>query len=133
MANPVLIKKLLIKPGMRLAVFNVPAGYLEDLVPLPEGVQLTGESDGALDFVQLFIKNRGEYDRLGPAALRAVKPDGLLWICYPKKSSGVESDLDRDVVWKMLEPAGLRPVTQVAVDEVWSALRFRPIDKVRTT
>ena len=131
MANPDLIKKLLIKPGMRLAVLNAPGGYLENLVPLPDGAQLADDPDGTFDFVQLFIKNRGEYDRLGSAALSAVKPDGLLWICYPKKTSGVESDLDRDVVWKMLEPTGLRPVTQVVVDEVWSALRFRPVEKVK--
>jgi len=133
MANPDLIKKLLIKPGMRLAVFNAPAGYLASLGPLPEGTQFADEPNGTLDFVQLFITNCGEYDRLGSTALRTVKPDGLLWICYPKKTSGVESDLDRDVVWKMLEPTGMRPVTQVAIDEVWSALRFRPIDKVKTT
>jgi hypothetical protein len=131
MANPVLVKKLLIKPGMRLAFLNAPAGYLEALGPLPEGVQLADGPDGTLDFVQLFVRNSGEYDRLGPAALRAVKPDGLLWICYPKKSAGVESDLERDVFWTLLGPAGLRPVTQVAVDEVWSALRFRPADKVK--
>jgi ribosomal protein L25 (general stress protein Ctc) len=132
MANPNLIKKLLIKPGMRLAVLNAPAGYLDELGPLPEGAQITHDPNGALDFVQLFIKNRGEYERLGAGALRAVKPDGLLWVCYPKKSSGVQSDLDRDVVWKMLEPTGLRPVTQIAIDEVWSALRFRPVEKVKT-
>jgi len=132
MANPNLIKKLLIKPGMRLAVLNAPAGYLDALGPLPEGAQITHDPDGALDFVQLFIKNRGEYERLGAGALGAVKPDGLLWVCYPKKSSGVESDLDRDVVWKMLVPTGLRPVTQIAIDDVWSALRFRPVEKVKT-
>jgi ribosomal protein L25 (general stress protein Ctc) len=132
MANPLLIKKLLIKPGMRLAILNPPAGYVEGLGSLPEGAQITYDAGGVLDFVQLFIRNRGEYERLGADALRTVKPDGLLWICYPKKSSGVESDLDRDVVWKMLQPTGLRPVTQVAIDDVWSALRFRPVEKVKT-
>ncbi len=130
MADSGLIKKLLIKSGMRIAVFNAPSGYLGNLDPLPEGVRFADGPDGTLDFVQLFIKNREEYRQLGPNALRAVKPDGLLWICYPKKSGGVESDLDRDAVWKLLEPTGLRPVTQIAIDEVWSALRFRPIDKV---
>jgi hypothetical protein len=132
-ANPQLVKKLLMKPSMRIAVLNAPPRYLEDLGALPEGVQFADGPDGTLDFVQLFIKNSGEYERMGAAALRAVKPDGLLWICYPKKTSGVESDLDRDAVWKMLVPTGLRPVTQVAIDEVWSALRFRPSEKVRTT
>jgi hypothetical protein len=130
MANPLLIKKLLIKPGMRLAILNAPAGYVENLGPLPEGTQFADGPDGTLDFVQVFVMNSSEFERLSPAALRAVKPDGLLWICYPKKSAGVESDLDRDVFWTLLEPAGLRPVAQVAVDEVWSALRFRPADKV---
>jgi hypothetical protein len=132
-ANPQLIKKLLVKPGMRVAVFNAPPGYLQDLGGLPEGAAFSDGHDGTLDFVQLFIVNSDEYGRLGPAALRAVKADGLLWICYPKRSAGVESDLDRDVVWKMLEPTGLRPVAQVAIDEVWSALRFRPSDKVKKT
>jgi ribosomal protein L25 (general stress protein Ctc) len=117
---------------MRLAVLNAPTGYLDELGQLPEGAQITHDPNGALDFVQLFIKNRSEYERLGAGALRAVKPDGLLWVCYPKKSSGVESDLDRDVVWKMLESTGLRPVTQIAIDDVWSALRFRPVEKVKT-
>jgi hypothetical protein len=130
-ANPNLVKKLLVKPGMRLAVFNPPAGYLENLGLLPEGARFADGTDGALDFVQLFVENSDDYGRLGPAALRAVKLDGLLWICYPKKSAGVESDLDRDVVWKLLEPAGLRPVAQVAIDEVWSALRFRPAGMVK--
>jgi hypothetical protein len=132
-ANPQLIKKLLIKPGMSLAVLNAPADYLEYLVPLPDGAHFADGPEGALDFVQLFVRNSGEYERMGAAALRAVKPDGLLWICYPKKTSGAESDLDRDVVWKMLVPTGLRPVTQIAIDEVWSALRFRPSDKVTKT
>jgi hypothetical protein len=129
--NANLVKKLLIKPGMRLAFFNPPVGYLEHLELLPDGTQIVDGPEGSLDFVQLFITNSDDYRRLGPAALRAVKADGLLWICYPKKISGVESDLDRDVVWKMLEPTGLRPVTQVAIDEVWSALRFRPAEKVK--
>jgi ribosomal protein L25 (general stress protein Ctc) len=131
MADAQLIKKLLIKPGMSLSVFNAPTGYLEDLGPLPDGARFVDGPEGTLDFVQLFVRNRDEYALLGTAALRAVKSGGILWICYPKKSSGVESDLDREVVWKLLEPAGLRPVAQVAIDEVWSALRFRPASPSR--
>jgi hypothetical protein len=130
-ANPQLMKKLLLKPGMRVLVINAPSRFLEDLGPLPEGALFAEGPDGTLDFVQLFVLNSEQYRQMSRSALRAVKPDGLLWICYPKKSAGVESDLDREVVWKLLEPAGLRPVTQIAIDEVWSALRFRPIDKVK--
>jgi len=65
-----------------------------------------------------------------PVAAEAVKHDGLLWVSYPKTSSGVESDLLRDVVWKSVAKTGLRAVTQVSVNDVWSAIRFRPADKV---
>ena len=65
-----------------------------------------------------------------PVAAEAVKHDGLLWVSYPKTSSGVESDLLRDVVWKSVAKTGLRPVTQVSVNDKWSAIRFRPADKV---
>jgi ribosomal protein L25 (general stress protein Ctc) len=133
MADAQLIKKLLIKPGMSLSIVNAPTGYLEGLGPLPDGVRFADGPKGTLDFVQLFVRDRDEYGQLGPAALRAVKSDGILWICYPKKSSSVESNLDREAVWKLLEPAGLRPVAQVAIDEVWSGLRFRPASPSRRT
>ena len=51
-----------------------------------------------------------------------------MWITYPKKTSGVESDLSREEVWDAMAATGWRPVAQVAIDEVWSALRFRPIE-----
>ena len=57
--------------------------------------------------------------------------DGLLWLSYPEKSSKVKTDLTRDVLWALVEPAGWRPVTQVSIDEVWSAMRFRPVDLVK--
>ena len=54
----------------------------------------------------------------------------LLWLSYPKRSSKVETDLSRDVGWEVVADAGLRPVTQVSIDETWSALRFRPVERV---
>jgi hypothetical protein len=60
----------------------------------------------------------------------AVKQDGLLWVSYPKRSSKVETDISRDVGWEVMAEAGLRPVTQVSIDEIGSALRFRPVEAV---
>ena len=85
---------------------------------------------GQYDLVHLFVANRAELERLGPVALQSVKYDGLLWISYPKQSAKVQTDLNRDVGWDLVSGAGLRPVTQVSIDETWSALRFRPIEKV---
>ena len=63
-------------------------------------------------------------------AKAAAEPTGLAWAAYPKKSSGIETDITRDHGWDALHEAGLRPVRQVAIDDTWSALRFRRIEHV---
>ena len=130
MARTPLSKRLRMQPGQRVLILNEPEGYLEELGPLPDDVELADSAQGTFDFVHLFVKNSGELERLGPAALEAVKHDGLLWLSYPKRSSKVETDLTRDKGWEILTKAGLRPVTQISVNEVWSALRWRPVELV---
>ena len=129
MSKTPLANKLRIQPGQRILILNPPPGYLDGL-DLPEGVELAERPEGTLDFVHLFVKNTAELENLGPTAIKAVKYDGLLWISYPKQSSKVETDLTRDVGWEIMAEAGLRPVTQVSIDDVWSALRFRPVEQV---
>lgn len=130
MATTPLSKKLRIQPGQRILILNAPGGYFEELGPLPEDVEMAQAPDGEFDFVHLFVKNVTELERLGPVAIDAVVHDGLLWISYPKKSSKATTDLTRDVGWDVVAEAGLRPVTQVSIDNVWSALRFRPVEQV---
>jgi hypothetical protein len=130
MAGAELWKKLRMQPGQRVLILNAPAGYVDGLGELPEGVEVEEQLDGVFDFVQVFAKDLAELERLAPLAAEAVKYDGLLWVSYPKKSSKMESDLSREVVWEVVAKTGLRPATQVSVDEVWSALRFRPPEKV---
>ncbi len=125
-----LIKKLRIQPGQRVLILNPPEGYLELLGDLPEGVELSQVPEGAFGFVHLFVKDSAQLDELLPLARQAIEYDGLLWISYPKKSSKVPTDLSRDVLWELMMDTGLRPVTQIAIDAVWSALRFRPADAV---
>ena len=126
-----LAKKLRIQARHRLLLLNAPTGYVEALEDLPDNVEVSEEPEGKYEFVQLFVENSAEYSVLGQTALDAVKYDGVLWICYPKRSSKVDTDLTRDVLWKTTEDTGLRPVTQVSVDNVWSAMRFRPVEKVK--
>ena len=125
-----LAKKLRIQSGQRIRIFNPPAGYLEKLGDLPESTHIADASSEDLDFVQLFVKDIAELERYGQAAIKSVKYDGLLWLCYPKKSSKVKTDISRDVGWEIMAENGLRPVTQVSIDETWSALRFRPQEQV---
>ncbi len=130
MSQTSLVKKLGIRPGQRVLILNAPDGYVELLTELPEGVELSHSREGTFDFVHLFVKDSTELDAFRPAAMDAVEYDGLLWISYPKRSSKVQTDLTRDVLWELMKGTGLRPVSQVSVDAVWSALRFRPEEKV---
>lgn len=125
-----LAAKLQIKPGQRIVIINPPPGYINELGQLPEGVEMADQPTGKFDFVHLFARNTEELNRLAPKAIRAVSPDGLLWISYPKGSSGIQSDLTRDAGWDILHEAGLENVTQVSINEVWSAGRFRPLEQV---
>ena len=129
--NP-LVKKLRLKPSQRALILNAPEGYVESLGPLPEGVARVDGPPGTLDFVQLFVRDSAELALFAPVALAAIKRDGVFWISYPKKSSGVVSDLTRDEGWVPIAAAGLRPVTQIAVDTTWSAVRWRPIELVKS-
>jgi hypothetical protein len=130
MADNPLARKLLIKPGNRLLVLNAPADWLERLGPLPEGVEVAQGESGPADVVHLFVARKAEVDANAAAAMAATRPGGVLWASYPKRTAKVATDLTRDVGWEAFSAAGWRPVTQIAVDDVWSALRFRPVGEV---
>jgi hypothetical protein len=87
---------------------------------------VTTDLDGSFDFVQVFAKNRATLRPSSQGGARRPEPGDLFWISYPKGSSKVPTELNRDVFWEALEHLGVRPVTQVSVGEVWPALRFRP-------
>src|SRR6185312_1799092 len=103
-------QKLLLKPGSRAALVNAPEGYAERLGPLSEGVVLTSERGSGLDFVQLFVHDRADLEQRLPAAVAALKPGGLLWVCYPKGGQKAGTDLHRDVLWGLLNEHGLTGV-----------------------
>jgi hypothetical protein len=112
--------KLQIKPGSKVATLAVPG----------DGPELTGLGDAvadpaAADVVIMFVKNREELASAGAPALDAARADKLTWIAYPKAGK-LGTDLNRDILAASLAAAGIQPVRQIAIDEVWSALRFRP-------
>jgi hypothetical protein len=126
-------KKLRLAPGHRVAILNSPAGYLALLQPGPADVATEVRLAQAYDVVQLFVNSADELRRLGPAAIRAVKPDGLLWITYPNggQTRGV-TDLPatpwwtkRDVLGEITSVTGYKPVAFVAIDDIYTALRFK--------
>ncbi|MBL0742170.1 YdeI/OmpD-associated family protein [Chryseolinea lacunae] len=123
--NKTLAAKLKIKSSHTSLVLNAPPKH-----NAAEGLRTKAQAGMVCDFVMAFVKTKRELDALVPKALKALAPDGLLWISYPKKSSGLKTDLTRDRGWDMLTGAGYEPVSVVAVDDTWSALRFRLKTKI---
>jgi hypothetical protein len=126
MAETSLAKKLLLKPGQRVAIMQAPEGCRAALGPLPERITVAETLDGPFDLGLVFVREKAAVDRLVPLAIAALTPGGVLWLAYPKKSGKAKTDITRDVGWEAVYAMGWRPVTQIALDEVWSALRFRP-------
>ncbi|OGO13722.1 MAG: hypothetical protein A2Y93_13735 [Chloroflexi bacterium RBG_13_68_17] len=126
MAESALAKKLKIKPGQRVAILRAAPGYLARLKPLPSGVEVFESLQGKFDWVQLFVKDQAALSRQLPKAVRALKPESLLWLTFPKGTSKVQTDLTRDKGWEAAEPFDLKWISLVSVDETWSAFALRP-------
>jgi hypothetical protein len=114
-------KKLQIKEGDSVSVLHAPMGLEIDL----PGKNRKPSNAKAADVVIVFATNRAELGERADPFVMAAKRDALAWIAYPKAGQ-LETDLNRDSLWQLLESRGIRPVRQVAIDDVWSALRFRP-------
>lgn len=128
-----LAKKLQLKPGKHWLLFNAPANYLASLEPLPEGTTISYEVKGNFDGVQLFIKNSAELIAELKVIVPVLKPDTVFWIIYPKKSSGIKSDLEMMSSWDEPAKYGLGGVAAAAINETWTALRFRPKEQTVTS
>jgi len=126
MPDTALTKKMKLKPGQRAAVVQAPAGYVDTLRPLPENVDIADQLEGTFDWVQLFVKNQAELERLLPQAVAALKPESMLWISFPKGTSKIQTDLTRDRGWDAVQQADLKWLSLVSVNETWSAFALRP-------
>jgi hypothetical protein len=119
-----LAQKLGIKEGSRVLVIDDPGAFIEWLAPVPEDVVIGARLRKA-DVVVVFCRNSSDLKRGLARALRAIPPDGSVWVAWPKKSSGVVSDLQsREVMLSIMFPEGLVDVKVGAISEVWSGLKF---------
>ena len=137
-------KKLRLAPEHHVALLNAPDGYLALLQPGPADIRTELQPDASYDAVVLFVKDVAELRRLGSPAIRAAKPNGLLWITCPKADTGraqgagaqskAVTDLpatsvwvQRDVLGEITSQTGLKAVSFVAIDDDWTALRFKRV------
>jgi hypothetical protein len=119
-----LAKKLGIREGARVAAVGAPGDFERLLEPLPRGVRIGKRARGPLDVLVFFTKRAGELERRFERLASALDPAGGLWIAWPKRSSGVETDLDENVARDIGLAAGLVDNKVCAIDETWSGLRF---------
>ena len=125
MDKDAVFKKLKFGISQNSLVVNAPEEYLSILAgaefdTVPDDTKL-----GKYSFVQVFASSQAEMEELVKSVAKAGKYDCLFWTCYPKSSGKLKYDLNRNTVWEALALAGLRPVSQIAIDEKWSALRGR--------
>ena len=126
--NTPLIRKLGIKPGHRLALLQAPPGFLGLLGELPEDVdlrtQVDPDVDSDLDVIVFFVRELAELHRRFTPLARCLSPAGGLWVSWPKKASGVPTDLTEDVIRTVAPEAGLVDNKVCAIDSTWSGLRL---------
>lgn len=119
-----LVKKLGIKPGARTYFFEPPEQYFDWLHPLPEEIHIAKRATEELDFIHVFVKNQKTFQTEFLKARRQLSKEGMLWISWPKKSSGVTTDLDENTIREFGLRNGMVDVKVCAVNDVWSGLKF---------
>jgi hypothetical protein len=113
--------KLQIRPGQSVCVIGLPQDASLDLGQEAELVQDPGASDAVI----VYCTDSADLEALSEPLLAAARRDALTWVTYPKAGQ-LGTDLNRDKLAALVKPEGVRPVRQIAIDDVWSALRLRP-------
>jgi hypothetical protein len=124
-----LADRLLLKPGMTAAVINAPDDVATD-IDATRGLKIPAARKVTFDWLLVFTPDQAAIKRFASQATKAVRPDGVLWFAYPKLAGAIRTDINRDVGWEAVRAAGFDTVAAVSIDDTWSALRFRPADKI---
>jgi hypothetical protein len=117
-------RKLGIKPDHAVGLVNGPPGFVEYLGPLPAGASVVDGQPAGLDVALLFVTSAADLTRNFPRLAKRLTSAGGLWVAWPKKASGVATDLTEDVVRRIGLATGLVDNKVCAIDDVWSGLRF---------
>ena len=119
-----LVQKLGIKPGFCIFAAGLPSGYRDIVGKLPAQVTIVSRLTDSVDMIHLFATEAAALGDKLRILRDAIKPDGMVWVSWPKKSFGVPTDLTDRVVHETALPLGLVDIKVCAIDEVWSALKF---------
>jgi hypothetical protein len=119
-----LVRKLGVEEGMRVAWLEAPEGFQLLLDPLPDALSIAATARGRLDLAVCFVTRQAALARRLPPLQRAIHPDGMAWVAWPKKASGVPTDITEDVIRDVALPMGLVDVKVCAIDATWSGLKL---------
>lgn len=119
-----LTKKLGLKDSFRIVLLHAPGGFADELEELPRGLRVLTQQSKRLDFALLFAKSQSALKKDFAKLARNLVPNGMLWVAWPKKASGVTTDLTENDVRRIGLDAGLVDVKICAINDVWSGLKF---------
>lgn len=119
-----LAQKLGIKPGITVVAMNAPANYRRLLGKAASDVQFSNRSAAESNFIHLFATRRKELEKQLERLRRKLADTGILWVSWPKKASGVATDVTEDVIRAIALPLGFVDIKVCAVDETWSGLKL---------
>ena len=119
-----LVAKLGFKPRMRAVFVAEPDGFADLLGELPDGVRVLARPAAGLDLAVLFVTARAQLERRLPGLQAKLDPAGTVWVAWPKRASGVRTDMTEDVVREVALPRGLVDVKVCAIDATWSGLKL---------
>jgi hypothetical protein len=117
-------KKLGIKPGDSVVLLNAPHGYKKALGEVPDGVKFASSIGTDHNLIHIFTTSREDLEKELPRLMKKIAQNGMIWVSWPKKASGVKTDITEDVVRDTALALGMVDVKVCAVDETWSGLKL---------
>lgn len=119
-----LAKKLGIKPGFQIRLINAPGNYFDLFTDLPADIQITDDVTLKKDLIHFFTKSESEFTVMLSGLKNQIKPNGIIWVSWPKKASKVLTDITEDIIRNYALKIGLVDIKVCAVDEIWSGLKL---------
>lgn len=117
-------KKLGVRADATVLTVNAPTNYRTLLIGGPAGVTFATEAEPPVAFVHVFVTSKAELASRLPKLLKALTPDGVIWVSWPKKAAKVPTDMTEDMIREVALPLGLVDVKVCAVDATWSGLKL---------
>jgi hypothetical protein len=117
-------QKLGIKPGLTVVTINAPAKYQRLIGKIPDGVTFSDRLKPGSSFVHLFTSRQSDLQKKMSILREKISDDGTVWVSWPKKSSGISTDVTEDVIREVALPLGFVDIKVCAVDETWSGLKL---------